>query len=160
MQFSFWVQLHKLRALFFEQCSKIMCFLSFSNQITWVNWKSWFSNPFNHQQTCGGLVVRCQPWEQQTLDRTPLFLWGIYQIQSYQQLLLLKPSTAMQVRSSVRSVPQNQPSGWCLLPSPKSWLPDQHHTAMLADISQHILVRNEGSALRFGQLVRTHIPLT
>ena len=39
-------------------------------------------------------------------------------------LLLLQRSTAVQVKSSVRLMPQNQPSGRGLLPSPTAWLPD------------------------------------
>ena len=70
--------------------------------------------------------------------------------------LLLQWSTAMLVRSSVQLMPQNQPSGRGLLPSPIAWLPDQHLAAILADISQHILGRTEGHGLGFGQLVRTH----
>ena len=50
----------------------------------------------------------------------------------------------------------NQPSGRGLLPSPTAWSPDQHHVALLADVSRHILGRTEGCGLRFGQLVRTH----
>ena len=71
-------------------------------------------------------------------------------------LLLLQRSTAVQVRSSVRLMPQNQPSGRGLLPSPTAWSPDQHPAAMLADVSRHILGRTEGRGLGFGQLVRTH----
>ena len=71
-------------------------------------------------------------------------------------LLLLQRSTAVQVRSSVRLMPQNQPSGRGLLPSPTAWSPDQHPAAMLADVSWHILGRTEGRGLGFGQLVRTH----
>ena len=62
----------------------------------------------------------------------------------------------MQVRSSVRLMPQNQPSGRGLLPSPTAWSPDQHPVAMLADVSRRILGRTEGRGLGFGQLVRTH----
>ena len=43
-------------------------------------------------------------------------------------------STAVQVRSSIRLMPQNQPSSRGLLPSPTAWSPDQHPAAMLADI--------------------------
>ena len=50
-------------------------------------------------------------------------------------LLLLQRSTAVQVRSSVRLMPQNQPSGRGLLPSPTAWTPDQHPVAMLADVT-------------------------
>ena len=71
-------------------------------------------------------------------------------------LLLLQRSTAVQVRSSVRLMPQNQPSGRGLLPSPTAWLLDLHHAAMLADVSWYILDRTEGRGLGFGQLVRTH----
>ena len=53
-------------------------------------------------------------------------------------------------------MPQNQPSGRGLLSSPTAWLPDQHHAAMLADVSRHILGRTEGRGLGSGQLVRTH----
>ena len=71
-------------------------------------------------------------------------------------LLLLQRSTAVQVRSSVRLMPQIQPSGRGLLPSPTAWSPDQHPAAMLADVSRYILGRTEGRGLGFGQLVRTH----
>ena len=71
-------------------------------------------------------------------------------------LLLLQRSTAVQVTSSVRLTPQNQPSGRGLLPSPTAWSPDQHHAVMLADVSRHILGRTEGHGVGFGQLVRTH----
>ena len=70
-------------------------------------------------------------------------------------LILLQRSAAMQVRSSVRLIPHNQPSSKDLLPSPTAWSPDQRHTVMLADVSQHILGRTEGRGLGFGQLVRT-----
>ena len=53
-------------------------------------------------------------------------------------------------------MPQNQPSGRGLLPSPTAWSSDQHPVAMLADVSQHTLGRTEGRGLGFGQLVRTH----
>ena len=68
-------------------------------------------------------------------------------------LLLLQRSTAVQVRSSVRLLPQNQPSGRGLLPSSTAWSPDPHPAAMLADVSRHILGRTEGRGLGFGQLV-------
>ena len=71
-------------------------------------------------------------------------------------LLLLQRSTAVQVRSSVWLMPQNQPSGRGLLPSPTAWSPDQHPTVMLDDVSRHILDRTEGRGLGFGQLVRSH----
>ena len=71
-------------------------------------------------------------------------------------LLLLQRSTAVQVRSSVRLMPQNQRSGRGLLPSPTAWSSDQHPAAMLADVSRHVLGRTEGCGLGFGQLVRTH----
>ena len=71
-------------------------------------------------------------------------------------LLLLQRSTAVQVRSSVRLMPQNQPSGRGLLPSPTAWSSDQHPVAMLADVSRHTLGRTEGRGLGFGQLVCTH----
>ena len=71
-------------------------------------------------------------------------------------LLLLQRSTAVQVRSSVRLMPQNQPSARGLLPSPTAWSPVQHPAAMLADVSRPILGRTEGRGLGFGQLVRTH----
>ena len=71
-------------------------------------------------------------------------------------LLLLQRSTAVQVISSVRLMPQNQPSGRSLLPCPTAWSPDQHHAAMLADVSWHILGRTEGRGLGCGQPVRTH----
>ena len=47
-------------------------------------------------------------------------------------LLLLQRPTAVQVRSSVRLMPQNQPSGRGLLPSPTAWSPDQHLGVWLA----------------------------
>ena len=50
----------------------------------------------------------------------------------------------MQVTSPVRLMPQNQPSGRGLLPSPTAWSPDQHHAAMLADVSRPILGRAWG----------------
>ena len=53
-------------------------------------------------------------------------------------------------------MPQNQPSGRGLLPSPTAWSPDQHLAAMLADVSRHILGRTEGRGLGFGQRVPTH----
>ena len=59
-------------------------------------------------------------------------------------------------RSSVRLMPQNQPSGRGLLPSPTAWSPDQHPAAMLSDVSRHILDRTGGRGLGFRQLVRTH----
>ena len=71
-------------------------------------------------------------------------------------LLLLRRSTAVQISSSVRLMPQNWPSGRGVLPSPIAWSPDQHHAAMLADVSRHVLDRIEGRGLGFGQLVRTH----
>ena len=52
-------------------------------------------------------------------------------------------------------MPQNPPSGRGLLPSPTACSSDQHHAAMLADVSWHILGRTEGRSLGFGQLVRT-----
>ena len=54
-------------------------------------------------------------------------------------LLLLQRSTAVQVRSSVWLMPQNQPSGRVLLRSPTAWSSDQHPVAMLADVSRHTL---------------------
>ena len=71
-------------------------------------------------------------------------------------ILLLLRSTAVQVMSSVRLMPQNQPSGRGLLPSPTAWPPDQHLAATLADVSRYILGRTEGRGLGFGQLARTH----
>ena len=71
-------------------------------------------------------------------------------------LLLLQRSAAVQVRSSVQLMPQNQPSGRGLLPSPTAWSSDQHPVAMLADISRHTLGRTEGRGLGFDQLVRAH----
>ena len=53
-------------------------------------------------------------------------------------------------------MPQNQPSGRGLLPSPTAWSPDQHHAAMLADVSRHMLGRTEGRGQGFGQFARTH----
>ena len=52
-------------------------------------------------------------------------------------LLLLQRSATVQVRSSVRLMPQKQPSGRGLLPSPTAWSPDQHPAAMLADVSAY-----------------------
>ena len=69
-------------------------------------------------------------------------------------LFLLQRSTA--VRSSVRLMPQIQPSGRGLLPSPTAYSPDQYLVAMLADVSLYILGRTEGRGLGFGQHVRTH----
>ena len=74
----------------------------------------------------------------------------------HQKCVLLQRSTAVQIRSSVRLMPQNQPSGRGLLPSPTAWSSDQHPVAMLADVSRHTLSRTEGRGLGFGQLVRTH----
>ena len=68
-------------------------------------------------------------------------LWG---------LLLLQPSTAVQVRSSVRLMPQIQQSSRGLLPSPTAWSPDNHLAALLADVSRYILGRTEGLGLGFG----------
>ena len=62
-------------------------------------------------------------------------------------LLLLQRSTDVQVKSSVQLMPQKQPSGRGLLPSPTDWSPDQHPAAMLADVSQHILGTTEGRGL-------------
>ena len=70
-------------------------------------------------------------------------------------LLLLQRSTAVQVKSSVLLMPQNQPSGRGLMPSPTASSPDQHPAAMLTDVSWRILGRTEGRGLGFGQLVRT-----
>ena len=75
----------------------------------------------------------------------------------YKLLLLLQWLTAVQVWSSVRLMPQlNQPSSRGLLPSPTAWSPDQHHAAMLADVSRHILGRTAGCGLGFGQFVHIH----
>ena len=82
--------------------------------------------------------------------------WSPVFYRSRLHLLLLQQSTAMQVRSSVRLMPQNQPSGRGLLPSPTTWSSDQHLAAMLADASLYILGRTEGRGQGFGQLVRTH----
>ena len=71
-------------------------------------------------------------------------------------LLLFQWSTAVHVRSSVRLMTQNQPSGRGLLLSPTAWSSDEHPVAMLADVSRHNLGRTEGRGLGFGQLVRTH----
>ena len=71
-------------------------------------------------------------------------------------LLLLQRSTAVQVRSSVRLMPQIQPFGRGLLPNPTAWSPDQHFVAMSADISRYIFGWTERHGLGFGQLVRTH----
>ena len=114
------------------------------------------------QTNClGGQVVRRPPREWQTRDLLLLLLLLLLlppppppPPSSF--LLLLQRSTAMQVRSSVRLMPQNQPSGRRLLPSPAAWSPDQHHAVTLADVSRHILGRTEGHGLEFGQLVRTH----
>ena len=84
------------------------------------------------------------------------FCVGTYFLGRIILLLLLQRSTAVQVRSSVRLMPQNQLSGKGLLPSPTAWSPDQHLAAMFADVSRHILGRTEGRGLGFGQLVRTH----
>ena len=65
---------------------------------------------------------------------------------------LVISSCAVQIFSLV--VPQNQLSGPLL--SPTGWPPNQHHAAMLADISWLILGRTEGRGLGFGQLVHTH----
>ena len=54
--------------------------------------------------------------------------------------LLLQRSAVVQVRSSVWLMSQYQLSGRGLLPSPTAWLPDQHHAAMLADVSRKILI--------------------
>ena len=64
--------------------------------------------------------------------------WNIHPCKGQDPFLLLQRLTAMQVRSSVRLMPQNQPSGRGLLPSPTAWSPDQHPAAMLADVSLHI----------------------
>ena len=64
-----------------------------------------------------------------------------------QELLLLHRSTAVQVTTSVPLMPQNQPSGRGLLPSPTTWSPDQHLAAMLADVSRYILGRTKGCGL-------------
>ena len=71
-------------------------------------------------------------------------------------LLLLQRPSAVQVRSSVRLMPQNQSSGRGLPPNPTAWSTDQHPAAMFTDVSRHILGRTEGRGLGFGQLVRTH----
>ena len=71
-------------------------------------------------------------------------------------LLLLQRSTAAQVRSSFRLMPQKQSSGKGLLPSPTAWSSDQHPMAMSADVSRHTLGRTEGRGLGFGQLVCTY----
>ena len=72
---------------------------------------------------------------------------------------ILKALHEFRPRSSVRLMPQNQPSGRGLLPSPTAWSPDQHPAVMLADVSRHVLGRTEGRGLGFGQLVRTHTGL-
>ena len=79
-----------------------------------------------------------------------------YSLLTIDHVLLLQRLTAMQVRSSVWLMPQNQPSGRGLLPSPTACSPDQHPAAMLADVSPHILGRTERCVLGFGQLVHTH----
>ena len=53
-------------------------------------------------------------------------------------------------------MPQTHPSGKGLLPSPTGWSSDQHHSAMLTDVSRFIMGRTEGCRLEVGQLVRTH----
>ena len=98
------------------------------------------------------LDVTCTYWCDQGYPADPSFT-GLWVVWSGWPLLLLQRSTAVQVRSSVRLMPQNQPSGRGLLPSPTAWSPDQHHAAMLADASRHILGRTEGRGLGFGQLV-------
>ena len=45
-------------------------------------------------------------------------------------LRLLQRSIAVQVRSSVWLMPENQPSGRGLLSNPTAWSPYQHHAAM------------------------------
>ena len=72
------------------------------------------------------------------------------------KLLLVQRSTAMQLRLSVQLMPQNQPSSKGAHLSPSASLPYQHHVAMLADISLHILSSTEGYGLGFGQLVHIH----
>ena len=62
---------------------------------------------------------------------------------------------SVQAKSSVRLMPQIQPSGRGLLLSPTAWSPDQHLAAMLA-AAWYILGRTEGHGLGFGQLVCTH----
>ena len=71
-------------------------------------------------------------------------------------LLLLQRSTAVQVRSSVRLMPQIQPFRRGLLPNPTTWSPDQHFVTMSADISRYIFGWTERHGLGFGQLVHTH----
>ena len=79
-------------------------------------------------------------------------VWLMPQNQPSGRGLLLQRSTAVQVRSSVWLMPQNQPSGRGLLPSSTAWSPNQHHAAMLVDVSWHNLGRAEGRGLGFGQL--------
>ena len=74
--------------------------------------------------------------------------WGLF--------LLLQRWRAVQVKSSVRLMPQIHPPSRGLLPSPTAWSPDQHLAAMLVDVSRYILGRTEGRGLGFGQLVCTH----
>ena len=52
-------------------------------------------------------------------------------------------------KSSARLMPQNQLYGTGPLPSPTAWSPDQHHAAMLADVSRHFLGRTEGRGLEY-----------
>ena len=73
--------------------------------------------------------------------------WEMYCRVTAWLLLLLLRSTAVQVRSSVRLISQIQPSGRGLPQSPTAWSPDQHHTAMLADVCRHIFDRTRGHGL-------------
>ena len=101
----------------------------------------------------------CEP-AHYALKREPtglaIILAGHYENLRPLFLLILQRLATVQVRSSVRLMPQNWPSGRGLLLSPTAWSPDQHPVAMLDDISRHILGRTEGCGLGFGHLVRTH----
>ena len=95
----------------------------------------------------GAPVVRRQALQDQSWD---------WLARCFLLLLLPRRSTSVQVSSSVRLMPQIQPSGRGLLPSTRARSPDQHPVAMLADVSRYISGRTEGRGLGFGRLVRTH----
>ena len=69
--------------------------------------------------------------------------------------LFFQRLTAVQVRSSVWLMPQNQLSVRGLLLSPIAWSLDQHPAAMLADVSPYF-GWSKGRGLGFGQLDCTH----
>ena len=119
-------------------------FVSF-NVVTTPEWSNNYEGNPRERRKKGPMSILCSGRQN---DEARRWGWG--------QHLLLQRSTAVQVRSSVRLMPQNQPSGRGLLLSPTAWSPDQHHAAILADVSRHILGRTEGRGLGFGQLVRTH----